>query len=170
MAIDVYDASIVPLDRTLNNLTHILDVAIKHTAEHKIDDAVLFAYRLYPDMLPLASQVLIAADISKACAARLSGSEVPKYEDNEKTLAELIARVDKTRGYINGIDRQLFDGAEQREVTYRTGGRELRASGLRYLYDFALPNVYFHVTTTYAILRHCGVRLGKRDYIGSLDN
>jgi hypothetical protein len=127
---------------------------------------VLVNYRLHPDMLPLSRQVQIATDIAKGCAARLSGVEPVRYEDNEASLEELEARVRKTIDLLNGFSAAQIDGTEDKEIRLTIAGRELSFKGLSYLLNFVLPNVYFHITTTYAILRHCGVDLGKADFLG----
>jgi hypothetical protein len=151
----------------LGNLSTFLDKAEAFAATKKIDAAVLLNSRLAPDMFPLTRQVQIAADMVKGAAARLSGTEVPKFEDNETTIAELKARIAKTLAFVNGVDAAKFGGSEDRDVTLqaRTGDRHFK--GLSYLRDYVLPNVYFHTTTAYAILRHNGVELGKNDFMGA---
>jgi hypothetical protein len=151
----------------LGNLSNFLDKAEAFAAAKKIDATVLLNARLAPDMLPLTRQVQIATDMSKGAAARLSGTEIPKYEDNETTFAELKARIAKTLAFVNGIDAAKYAGAEDRDVTLQARAGERHFKGLNYLRDFVLPNVYFHVTTAYAILRHNGVELGKNDFIGA---
>ncbi|HEY2396353.1 MAG TPA: DUF1993 family protein [Rudaea sp.] len=167
MQITMYDTLVPTANRMLGNLSTFLDKAEAFAAAKKIDAAVLLNSRLAPDMFPLTRQVQIAADMVKGAAARLSGAEVPKYEDNEATIAELKARIAKTLAFVNGIDAAKFGGSEDRDVTLqaRTGDRHFK--GLTYLRDYVLPNVYFHTTTTYAILRHNGVELGKNDFMGA---
>jgi hypothetical protein len=145
----------------------ILDKAAAFTDARKIDPAVLLATRLYPDMFPLARQVQTAADHAKSGAGHLAGAEIPRFADTEKTFAELKERIAKTVAFIEGLDRAAFEGVESREVTFMTGGRERTLSGLDYLFRQSMPNFYFHVTTAYAILRHLGVEIGKRDFMGS---
>lgn len=166
MTISMYQACVPVLARSLRNLDHILDKGIAHAEAKKLDPAVLFAWRLAPDMLPLSRQVQIASDIAKGCPARLAGSEPPKYADDETTFADLRARVAKTIAYVEGFTPAQIDGSEQRSVTLQMRSGDLSFSGIDYLFNFVLPNVHFHVTTTYAILRHCGVDLGKRDFLG----
>lgn len=168
MNLSVYQAAIPPMVRMLNNLGAILDKAATHATEHKIDPSVLLGYRLYPDMLPMIRQVQIATDHAKGCAARLAGHEPPKYEDNEASFPELAARIAKTVAYLESFKPAQFEGAEERAVTVPMRDRTLNYDGLTYLLGFALPNFYFHVTTAYDILRHCGVKIGKRDFIGKL--
>jgi len=167
MQITMYDTLVPTANRMLGNLSAFLDKAEAFAATKKIDAAVLLNSRLAPDMFPLTRQVQIAADMVKGAAARLSGTEVPKFEDNETTIAELKARIAKTLAFVNGVDAAKFGGSEDREVTLqaRTGDRHFK--GLSYLRDYVLPNVYFHTTTAYAILRHNGVELGKNDFMGA---
>ncbi len=154
--------------RTLNNLSAILDKAAEHAARRKIDSAVLINYRLYPDMLPFVRQVQIATDHAKGCAARLAGLEPPKYEDREASFPELSARIAKTVAYLESIALELIDGAEERAISVPRHDSTIHLQGMSYLLNFALPNFYFHVTSAYAILRHCGVEIGKQDFIGKL--
>ena len=167
MQITMYDTLVPTANRMLGNLSSLLDKTDAFAASKKIDAAVLLNSRLAPDMFPLTRQVQIATDMTKGAAARLSGTEIPKYEDNETTIAELKARIAKTLAFVNGIDAAKYTGSEDRDVTLqmRTGDRHFK--GLNYLRDFVLPNVYFHVTSAYAILRHNGVDLGKNDFIGA---
>jgi hypothetical protein len=151
----------------LGNLSTFLDKAATFADAKKFDVAVLLNARLAPDMFSLTRQVQIACDMIKGAAARLSGTEIPKYEDNEATVAELKARIAKTLAFVNGVDAAKFAGSEDRDILLQTRAGELRLKGLNYLRDYVLPNMYFHVTTTYAILRHNGVELGKPDFIGA---
>jgi len=168
MKISMYQASIPVLLKTLGNLAKILEKAEAHALNKKIDPAVFLQSRLYPDMYPLVRQVQIATDVSKGCPCRLSGQTPPKYEDNETTFAELQVRIAKTIALLNSFGPEQIDGTEAATVTLIAGKRELTFQGLPYLLEFVLPNVYFHVTTAYAILRHGGVELGKTDFLGSL--
>jgi hypothetical protein len=154
--------------RTLRNLDAILDKAAAHAAARKIEAQVLVDSRLFPDMYPLTPQVQIACDHAKGAAARLTGNEVPKYEDSEKTLDDLKARIAKTIEYIETLKPEQFEGADTRKVTLKVRGEERSFDGVTYLGRIALPNFFFHVTTAYNILRHNGVEIGKRDYIGPL--
>jgi hypothetical protein len=127
---------------------------------------VLTGARLAPDMFPLSRQVQIACDIAKGAAARLSGTEIPKFEDTETTFPELKARIDKTLQFVNGIAADAFKDSEKRDIVLTNRRGDLKFSGLAYLNEFVLPNVYFHATAAYAILRHNGVELGKQDFLG----
>ncbi len=125
------------------------------------------SFRLYPDMLPMARQIMIVTDTAKGLAARLAGVDIPVYEDTEKTLAELKARIAKTIAYLQTFQPAQIDGTEDKEIVIKRGDKETRYHGMQFLLGHALPNFYFHVTTTYAILRHNGVEIGKRDYLGN---
>ncbi|MGZ5010519.1 MAG: DUF1993 domain-containing protein [Methylobacter sp.] len=166
MSLTMYQASIPAFVRMLGNLSAILDKAASHAEAKKIDPAVFVNARLAPDMFPLSRQVQIATDIVKGCAARLAGIEVPRYEDNETTFAELQARIDKTKAFIQSVNASQIDGSEERQITLKFGSRELSFLGQAYLLDFVLPNFHFHLSMTYAILRHNDVEIGKKDYIG----
>jgi hypothetical protein len=154
--------------RMLGNLSTVLAKGAAHAAARKIEPAVLVNARLYPDMFPLAAQVRIAGDFAKGAAARLTGNEPPKYDDNEATFEELQARVAKTVDYVRQFRPEQFDGAEDRPITIKLRGEERTFDGRTYLSDIVLPNFFFHVTTAYDILRHNGVELAKRDFIGSV--
>ncbi|MGH8849749.1 MAG: DUF1993 domain-containing protein [Casimicrobiaceae bacterium] len=169
MAISMYQASVPVFTRALTNLRAVLQKAAAHAQARKIDEAVLVNARLYPDMLPLSSQVQIASDFARGTAARLAGTELPSFEDNEKTLAELIARIDRTLDYLRTQKAAAIDGSEGREVIRPVRGEPHKFTGLNYLLQFALPNFFFHATTAYDILRHNGVELAKGDFIGKLD-
>jgi hypothetical protein len=151
----------------LGNLSAILNKAAAHAAAKKIDPAIFVNARLAPDMFPLSRQVQIATDMVKGCAARLAGIEVPSYEDNETTFAELQARIAKTVAFLQSISASQIDGSEDRKITLKFGSKELSFLGQAYLLDFVLPNFHFHLTTAYAILRHNGVEIGKKDYTGA---
>lgn len=162
-----YDISILQLDRALNQLDHILDVGAAHAAEKKIEESVLLNMRLFPDMLPMSRQVMIACDMSKGCAARLAGVDIPKHEDNQTSFAELKARIAKVRAFITSFKPEQINGAESRELTLKLRGEDKVVKGQPYVQSFVLPNVYFHCSTAYALLRHAGVPLGKADFIGA---
>jgi hypothetical protein len=162
----MYHASIPVFVRMLGNLSAILDKAAAHAEAKKIDPAIFVNARLAPDMYPLSRQVQIATDMVKGCAARLAGIEVPRYEDNETTFAELQARIAKTKAFLQSVSAEQIDGSEDRKITLKFGSRELNLLGQAYLLDFVLPNFHFHLTTAYAILRHNGVEIGKKDYTG----
>ncbi len=163
----MYQASVPRFINTLGNLSAILDKAQAHVEAKKLDETALTTFRLYPDMLPRARQVMIVTDTAKGLAARLAGVEIPVYEDSEKTLAELKARIAKTIAYLQTFQPAQIDGTEDKEIVIKRGDKETRYHGMQFLLGHALPNFYFHVTTTYAILRHNGVEIGKRDYLGN---
>jgi hypothetical protein len=168
MAMSMYQASVPAFVQMLSSLSAILDKAEAYAIERKIDPAVLLAWRLAPDMFALTRQVQIAADQAKGCCARLAGVEVPKYADDEASFADLRARIARTLDFIRGFEPGDIDGSEERDIAITAGSRELRFKGQQYLMTFVLPNFYFHVTAAYAILRHCSVPIGKRDYLGAL--
>ena len=166
MSLTVYQASVPVFIRMLNNLTGILEKAAEHCATRKIDPAALIRFRLYPDMFDFARQVQVACDHARNGAARLAGVEAPELEKTEQSFAELIERIRKTIAYLETLRPEHFDGAETREIAIKRGETTVTYTGLDYLLNRVLPNFYFHVTTAYDILRHNGVELGKRDYIG----
>jgi hypothetical protein len=162
----MYQASVPVFVRALNNLAALLEKAAAHAEARKIDPAVLISTRLYPDMLPLSRQVQIASDSAKGGAARLAGGEPPKYEDNEASIPDLIARLRKTVAYLESIKPEQIDGCEDKTVSWKTQTTTRTMQGMPYLLTHVTPNVYFHTTTAYAILRHCGVEIGKQDFLG----
>jgi hypothetical protein len=162
----MYDSSIVPLTHSLKALSKILKKAEAHCEAKKIDHNALLTDRLFPDMLPFIRQVLIACDQAKGCGARLSGTAVPSYPDEEKTFAELQARIAKTLDFIGSLKREQFADAATRTVTIKIGGKDTEMTGAAYLSSAVLPNFYFHMTTAYDLLRHNGVELGKGDFLG----
>ncbi len=166
MKISMYQASVPVFSRALNNLAAILEKAAAHAEARKIDPAVLINYRLYPDMLPLLKQIQIASDSAKGGVARLAGGEPPKYEDNEASIAELIARLRKTVAYLESVKPEQLDGSEDKTVSWKTQTATRTMQGMPYLLNHVTPNVYFHVTTAYDILRHCGLEIGKQDFLG----
>ena len=168
MSISLYDVSIPIFTLSLNNLSAILDKAESHAEAKNVDPKVIPQARLIVDMLPLSSQIQIACDTAKGAAARLAGVEVPKHEDTEATLAELRARVAKTLDFIKTIKPEQLQGAGTREVVLKFPQSTLKFTGLNYLTNFALPNFFFHMTMTYALLRKNGIDLGKRDFLGPL--
>jgi len=167
MSISMYDASVPTLLHSLESLKAIMQKAVKHAEARKFDPNVLMGVRLAPDMLPLSKQIQIASDTAKFAVARLTGTDAPKFEDNETTMEQLIARIDKTITYLRGVDAKQFEGAETRTVTITTPSRSLSYPGLTYLRHWVLPNFFFHATTTYALLRHNGVDIGKMDFLGN---
>ena len=168
MSLTMYQASIPPILQILNSLSAILGKTAAHCEARKIDPAVLLNSRLFPDMFPLARQIQIATDHAKGLPARLSGVDVPSYADSEATIADLAARVGKTIAFVGGFTPAQIDGSEDRPVTVKAGPSEHHFVGRQYLVHYALPNFYFHVSMTYAILRHSGVDVGKRDYLGAI--
>ena len=166
MTISMYRVAVPPIVRSLSNLRAVLDKAAAHAEAKKIDPSVLLTTRLYPDMFPLSRQIQIATDNAKGVAARLAGLDPPRYEDHESTFPELVARIDKTLVYLETFKAEQIDGSEERAIVLPLRGTTLNLNGLTYLLDFVLPNFFFHVTTAYAILRHCGVEIGKQDFLG----
>ena len=167
MTISMYQASVPRFVTILGNLAGILDKAQAHVDARKLDATVLTSYRLFPDMLPMAKQVQIACDTAKGVVARLAGMEIPAYEDNEVTLADLKARVARTIAFIQSVPADQIDGTEDKDIVTRRGDKETRYKGMQFLLSHAVPNFYFHVTTAYNILRHNGVEIGKRDFLGN---
>ena len=167
MSLSMYQASVPRFVNILNNLSHILDKAQAHVDARKIDPASLTAYRLFPDMLPFTKQVQFACDTAKGAVARLAGIENPVHEDNEKTLPELKARIAKTLAFVQSVSPAQIDGAEDKDIVVRRADTEVHYKGMQFLLGSAIPNIYFHVTTAYNILRHNGVEIGKRDYLGN---
>jgi hypothetical protein len=166
MPISMSSASL-PIFRTmLGNLSHILDKGLAHAQACKFDPQVLVGYRLAPDMLPFSRQIQIACDAAKNGVARLSGVEAPKFEDNEATFEELKARIAKTLAWLDTVPASKLDGTENKDITFPVGREATRTmKGEAYLKHSVLPNMFFHVTTAYLILRHNGVELGKADYL-----
>jgi uncharacterized protein len=167
MSLSMYQASVPVFQRTLGALDKILDKAAAYAAERKIDPAVLLSARLYPDMFPLTRQVQIATDHAKGASARLAGAAVPSFEDNEKTFAELKARIGKTLDFVGTFRPAQIDGSEGRDISLKAGPRELTFKGQDYLLFFVLPNFYFHSATAFGILRHNGVSIGKLDFLNA---
>ena len=167
MALSMYQASAPRFANLLKNLSAILDKAQAHVEAKKIDPAALTTCRLFPDMFPLTRQVQVACDAAKGALARLAGVEVPKHEDTEQTFPELKARIAKTIDFIGTIKPAQIDGSEDKEIMLKLGGKDVKFTGMQYLLGHATPNFYFHVTTVYNILRHNGVEIGKRDFIGN---
>lgn len=166
MPLTMYAASAPRFVHMLHNLSALLDKAQAHIDAKKLDPAALTAFRLFPDMYPLARQVQIACDVSKGAVARLGGVEVPKHEDTEQTIAELKARIAKTIAFINSVSAEQIDASADRELKVKLGRQEFTFKGMQYLLNYAHPNFYFHMTTVYNILRHNGVELGKKDFNG----
>ena len=167
MTISMYAASIPVWKHMLGNLSAILHKAAEHALSRKIDEQALLRSRLFPDMLPFIKQVQIVTDQAKGGAARLAGIEVPKYEDEESTFEQLQARVSKTMAFLDSIDPAQVDASENRDIVLQFGSRKAEYKGQDYLLNFVNPNFYFHMATAYGLLRHGGVELGKKDFVGS---
>ena len=168
MALSMYQASVPIFIKTLGNLSGILDKGAAYAAAKKVDQSVLLGYRVAPDMLAMIRQVQIACDFAKGASARLAGMEVPAWEDNEKSIDELKTRIAKTIDYCKGFTPAQIDGSEDRDIQVKVGGNPVTYKGQPYLLHSVLPNFFFHTTTAYDILRHCGVEIGKRDFIGQV--
>ena len=164
--ISMYEAAVPTMSRVLENLAAVLQKAQAHAEAKKIEPGVLVNARLFPDMFALAKQVQIASDAAKGGAARLAQAQPPAFEDNETTFADLVERCNKTVAYLRTLKPEQFAGSEDRTVTWKTRSAEKSMQGMPYLLNHVLPNVFFHATTTYAILRHNGVELGKQDFLG----
>jgi uncharacterized protein len=165
MSLSLYDAAFPPVIRMLNSLSAILDKTAAHCAERKIDPAVILGYRLAPDMFPLSRQIQTTTDQAKGMAARLAGLDVPSFPDTETTIEELKTRIAKIVDFVQSVTPAQVEGAEDREIVLKLR-TEMRFSGSDYVFGFMMPNFYFHAATAYDILRHCGVDLGKRDFLG----
>lgn len=166
MQISMYQASIPTIVRALTSLADILEKAQAHAEAKKFDAAVLVTSRLYPDMFPLSRQVQLASDSAKAGMSRLAQVQPPSYEDTETTIPELVARTRKTIAYLQTLKPDQIDGSEDRTVSWQSRSTTKSMQGLPYLLHHLLPNVFFHVTAAYAILRHNGVEVGKQDFLG----
>ena len=167
MAIPMHQISLPIFVRHLNGIAGCMKKAQALYAEKKYDEASLLSFRFYPDMFNFAKQVQIATDHAKNCMAQLSGTSAPKYEDNEKSLAELIGRVEKTVAWLKTVEAQQLDGSEEKSVTVKRPTGDVQMKGLELLLNRSMPNFMFHCTTAYDIMRHTGVELGKRDFMGA---
>ncbi|MHB8743098.1 MAG: DUF1993 domain-containing protein [Sulfuricaulis sp.] len=166
MALSMYQASVPSFIRLLGNLIVVLNKGATYAEAKKIDPTVLINSRLFPDMFALARQVQIVTDNAKGGAARLAGLEPPKYEDTESSFPELIARIEKTMTYLKTFKPDQIDGSEAKTISLKLGEHSMTFQGMPYLLNLVLPNIYFHATTAYNILRHAGVDVGKSDYLG----
>lgn len=166
MSHSMYNASIPVLKQMLGSLSAILHKALVHAEQRKIKPEVLLNARLFPDMFPLIKQVQIATDQAKGCAARLAGVEVPRYEDHETTFEELQARLAKTIAFLDSISAEQLADSAGRDISLQVQGTTYAFKGDAYLWNWVLPNFYFHATTAYNILRHNGVEIGKKDFLG----
>ncbi len=168
MTISMYAASVPVFRQMLNSLSDVLSKAEAHATAKNIDPVALLQSRLFPDMLPFTRQIQIAADFAKSVPARLASIEVPAYEDNEQTFADLQARIAKTLALLDTLTPAQFDGSEELEIVLRPGTpKEKKLSGQNYLLSYGLPQFFFHVTTAYSLLRHNGIEIGKKDYMGN---
>jgi hypothetical protein len=167
MTISMYQASVPVFRHQLGALSNILGKGEAYAAARKVDPQVLLQARLFPDMFPLVRQVQIAADAAKGAVTRLAGVEPPVHEDNETSFEQLRERCARTQALIDSFTPEQIDGSEEREILLKMRDSSVTFPGQQYLLGFALPNFYFHMTATYAILRHCGVELGKRDFLGA---
>jgi len=166
MKISMYSMSVESFVPMLETLSTLLDKALKHAAAKKFEPTVLVNARLAPDMLPLSGQVQICCDMVKNGCSRLAGQEPPRFEDTESTLEELRTRIARTVDHLKTIPANSIDGSEERNIKIPLRDRSLEMQGLPYLRSWVLPNFYFHLVVAYAILRHNGIELGKRDYLG----
>jgi hypothetical protein len=164
----MYAMSVPVFVKSLGSVSAILDKAAAHAEARKIDPSVLLAARLYPDMFALTKQVQVACDFAKGSVARLAGQEPPKYDDTETTIDALKARIARTITFVQGFAESQFEGSETREISLKIRDQVLTYKGYPYLAHIALPNFFFHAVTAYDILRHNGVELGKRDFIGTV--
>lgn len=168
MSISMHQACVPAVVKMLETLTNLLDKAQVHCAAKKIDEGALLGMRLYPDMFPLIRQFQIASDTAKAMAARLAGEAPPSFPDTETNINELKARMAKTIEFVKSVPAAKMDGVESKVLTIPVGGgRTVEMTGFDFLFKNSLPNFYFHATTAYDILRHCGLEIGKRNYLGA---
>ena len=168
MTLSMYQASVPVFLQLLPALSGVLDKAAAHAEQRRIPPANILATRLYPDMLPLARQIQLASDHAKGAGARLAGLEVPSFPDTETDFAQLAGRIARTIDFLKSLKPAQIDGSEARDIKVPVGPQTVAFQGQAYLLHFAMPNFYFHLTIAYAILRHCGVEIGKRDFIGAL--
>jgi hypothetical protein len=167
MSISMYQASVPVFLQMLSGLSKNLKKAEDHAAAKKIDPAAYLGTRLFPDMLNFVKQVQLSTDFAKGAGARLAGIEVPKYPDTEASFEELQERIAKTVTFLKTLTPKQIDGSEEREITLTIGGKPVTSNGQQYLLSSALPNFFFHVTTAYNLLRHTGIEIGKRDFMGN---
>ena len=168
MSLSMHTASVPVFQQMLTALGNVLAKAETHAAERRIDAAALLQARLFPDMFPLARQVQIACDFAASVSARLAGADVPAYEGGDQTFADLQQRIAATLAFIGGLDAERFEGSGEREIVLRPGTpKERSIGGQAYLLAYGLPQFFFHVTTAYDVLRHSGVALSKKDYMGT---
>jgi len=164
----LYQATVPVFEQTLGALDAIVDKASAYAAAHKIDPSVLLAARLRPDMFSFVRQTQVVCDNAKNMTARLAGAEPPRFEDNEASFDEIKARIKKTLDYVRAVDPRDINAGENRDIVFPLGPNKMKMKGADYVFHFALLNYYFHLTTAYDILRHNGVDLGKRDFLGAV--
>lgn len=168
MPVSMFQISVPVFAKTLGNLSAILDKAAVFAEAKKVDPQVLLAWRLAPDMLPMSRQLQVACDFAKGATSRLAGVEVPAWEDSEKSFDDFKARIARTIDYCMGFQAAQIDGSEDRDIHVKVAGKPVTYKGQPYLLLSVLPNFFFHTTTAYDILRHCGVEIGKRDFVGQV--
>ena len=168
MSLSMYQASAPRFANTLKNLAALLDKTQAHCEAKKIDPLAITSFRLFPDMFPLTRQIQIATDTAKGAIARLAGVEIPKYDDTEQTIAELKQRIARTVDFLMSVPAAKVDGSAEKDITMKIAGKDTTLKGAQYLLGHAYPNFYFHCTTAYNILRHNGIELGKRDFLGTV--
>jgi len=169
MSVSMYDCSVPQLVRALRNLSVILAKGASFGSENDIDEEAITGYRLYPNMFPLTRQIQIASDVAKGAGARLAGIEPPSFPDEEVTFDQLQERINKTIEFLESLNPDQVNGSEEKEIVLKAGEQEFRFTGFNFLHSFALPNLYFHSTTAYNILRSMGVNLGKMDFLGGVN-
>jgi hypothetical protein len=168
MSASLSSASLPVFEIGLNALSGVLDKAAAYAAAKKVEPSVLLNYRLAPDMFALIRQVQVSCDQAKNGSARLAGVEPPKFEDTESSIDQLKERIAKTVAFLKSLDAKAIDASSEREVTFPLGPNKGHMKGSDYLNHFVLPNFYFHLTAAYALARHAGVELGKRDFLGAI--
>ena len=166
MSLDLHHTVSMTANRGLKALDAILDKAAAYAEARKIDPAVLLASRLAPDMFPLSRQIQIACDFGKSGIARLAGMEVPRFDDTETTIPEFKARIAKTLDFVRGVKADQLAGAESRQIEWKAGSKDMSMAGAAYFAGYSMPNFYFHLSMAYAILRHNGLEIGKKDFLG----
>lgn len=166
MSVSMHSSSVPVFVRMFGNALNWLDKAQAHAEARKFDAGNFLGMRLAPDMLPLVRQIQIASDTAKGCVARLAGVEAPQWEDKEATLDDLRDRIRRTIDYVQGFSAAQIDGSDDKDIVLKMRAGEVHFTGENYLRHFVLPNLYFHLTTAYALLRHGGVEIGKRDFLG----
>ena len=168
MALSMFQASVPVITQLLNGLAGVVDKAAAHVAEKKLEESALLQCRLFPDMFTLGRQIRQATDFGRNAPGRLAGVELPTFADADASFAEARTRIAKSLDFVKGFSPAQIDGTEEKDITWMAGQRQMSFKGQAYLLHFCLPHFFFHCTTAYNILRHNGVELGKRDYMGSL--